>query len=124
MFSPLYIPQDYPATSPLPLYRRDLLMPNLHTQNSIYQDALENALSEVQGLGAEISHLREFLQVLEKRKNAVEEMCGAIHRLVEEEGDSRTDQASILNFPNGFVALTPEEVSLITGTATGNNPPS
>ena len=99
-------------------------MPNLHTQNSIYQDALENALSEVQDLGAEISHLREFLQVLEKRKNAVEEMCGAIHRLVEEEGDSRADQASIHNFPNGFVALTPEEVSLITGTATGNNPPS
>ncbi len=99
-------------------------MPNLLTQNSIYQDALENALSEVQGLGAEISHLREFLQVLEKRKNAVEEMCGAIHRLVEEEGNSGTDQASILNFPNGFVALTPEEVSLITGTATGNNPPS
>ena len=99
-------------------------MPNLLTQNSIYQDALENALSEVQDLGAEISHLREFLQVLEKRKNAVEEMCGAIHRLVEEEGDSRADQASIHNFPNGFVALTPEEVSLITGTATGNNPPS
>ena len=99
-------------------------MPNLLTQNSIYQDALENALSEVQGLGAEISHLRKFLQVLEKRKNAVEEMCGAIHRLVEEEGNSGTDQASILNFPNGFVALTPEEVSLITGTATGNNPPS
>ena len=99
-------------------------MPNLLTQNSIYQDALENALSEVQGLGAEISHLREFLQVLEKRKNAVEEMCGAIHRLVEEEGDSGTDQASILNFPEGIVALNPEEVSLITGTATGNNPPS
>ena len=124
MFSSLHIPLAYPAPSPLPIYPRDLLMLNLLTQNLIYQDTLENALSEVQDLGAEISHLRDFLQVLEKRKNAVEEMCGAIHRLVEEEGDSRTDQTSILNFPKGLVALNPEEVSLLPALARGNNPPS
>ena len=58
-------------------------MSSLTTANSIYQDALESALSEAQDLTAELSHLRELLSLLEKRKRAVEEMSGAIQHLVE-----------------------------------------
>ena len=93
-------------------------MPSLITENSIYQDALESALSEVQDLTAEISHLRDLVSLLEKRKRAVEEMCGAIQHLVDADCESE-DQNPFLGFPKGLVALTPEEVSLITSTTTG-----
>ena len=93
-------------------------MPSQIMENAIYQDALESALFEVQNLTAEMSHLRELLSLLEKRKRAVEEMCGAIQHLVEADCESE-DQNPFLSFPKGLVALTPEEVSLITSTTIG-----
>ena len=94
-------------------------MSDVITQNSIYQEVLENALSEVHDLGEEISQLRDLLCLLEHRKKAVEEMCVAIQRLVETGAPESSLDASILAFPKGLVALTQEEVSLITNTTSG-----
>jgi hypothetical protein len=94
-------------------------MSDVITQNSIYQEALDNALSEVHDLGEEVSQLRDLLDLLEHRKKAVEEMCVAIQRLVDSGAHEVSQDASILAFPKGLVALTQEEVSLITNTTSG-----
>ncbi len=85
--------------------------------DTLYQETLTNAQTEIRELAVEIEHLRELLVQLERRKKAVEEICSAIRCWVEVTGendgpDIPPSTPSLLD-QEGTVALTEEEVVLI-----------
>ncbi|MDA0745760.1 MAG: hypothetical protein O2954_04530 [bacterium] len=87
--------------------------------DALYREALENALSEVQGLTSEIEHTQTLLATLVRRKKAVEGICQAIQSWVDATEDEAFDDTDPLDaFPNlkNAIALTQEEVSLLTSS--------
>ena len=85
--------------------------------DTLYQETLDVALTEVQELTDQIEHIRELLAQMEHRKKAVEDICDAIRRWAEvtADGKSRADGLSGLfsTYRENTVALTEEEVSRI-----------
>ena len=55
--------------------------------DTLYQETLANAQTEIRELAVEIEHLRQLLIQLERRKKAVEEICSAIRCWVEITGE-------------------------------------
>ena len=94
-------------------------------QQSLYEETLEAALAEADDLVSEIDGLNARLDRLERRKEAVEDVCKALRQWVavtEEVGEESDGPIStFLDEQELTVALSEEEVSLIAHVNAGSN---
>ena len=93
-------------------------MDDFTNRESLYRDTLSTASFELGELSREITRLRALLEQLERRREAVAQICEALGTWVELETQAEEDvridlDTPIFELPPQGLKLTEEEVSLI-----------
>jgi hypothetical protein len=86
-------------------------MPERQSPEALYRETMEAARAEVATLSAEIDKLRERLAQLENHREAVQDLYGAVRRLVSATGIGDAVHDPLPEYE--AIGLTEEEVSLI-----------